>query len=249
MHEAKLHRRNSFITLTFDDEHLPENWSISKRDVQLFFKALRNRVGPVRYFACGEYGDKHGRPHYHAALFGVDFAADRIRIEDTRTGFPQWMSPTLSAAWKNQGRATIGELTFESAAYVARYCIKKVTGDQARDHYWKVDPETGEAKEVAPEFTLMSRGGRGGRGLGFEWYRKYGKEWYGRDQVVVRGKPSKPPRYYDKQLEKEDPEFYEYVKARRRADRAKRPLDDDDRLAQKEAVAKAGMARFKRNKA
>ena len=75
VHEASLHEDNCFLTLTFNEEHMPENRSINKRDLQLFFKRLRKRYPNkvIKYFACGEYGDERNRPHYHVILFNHDF--------------------------------------------------------------------------------------------------------------------------------------------------------------------------------
>lgn len=243
MHEAKLHDGSSFITLTFKDEALPDDWSLDIRYWQLFRKALRHRVGSFRYYGCGEYGGLHGRPHFHAALFGVDFREDRERIEDSRSGHPQYVSPTLDAAWKFQGRATISELTFESACYIAGYVRKKVTGEKADDHYWSVDETTGEANPIKPEFSFMSR--RPGIGAGY--FERYGRDVYPRDEVIARGAACKPPRYYDKLLEKEDPAALESVKERRRLRAKRREADGtDDRLAVREEVARRRTSSWKR---
>lgn len=80
VHEAQLHSRNCFITLTYNDEHLPENESLDVEHWQLFAKKLRHRFGKFRFLHCGEYGEL-GRPHYHALLFGLDFGHDRIKLK------------------------------------------------------------------------------------------------------------------------------------------------------------------------
>ena len=123
MLEAKSHSENCFITLTYDEQHVPE--SVSVREMQLFLKRLRKALGKkkIRYFCCGEYGEKSGRPHYHLILFGVSFSADRQYLKQDRRGNVIFTSPTLSRLWKN-GFHSIGDLTFDSAKYCAKYMQK-----------------------------------------------------------------------------------------------------------------------------
>lgn len=126
MHEAQLHEHNSFLTLTYSDQYLPKNNSLKKDDVQKFLKRLRRRLDkPIRYYQCGEYGEKFHRPHYHMCLFGHDFYDDREHFK-TSTGDKLYVSELLSEVW-GMGHCLIGDLTFESAAYVARYVTKKLT--------------------------------------------------------------------------------------------------------------------------
>ena len=127
VHEASLHERNCFLTLTFDDAHLPVSGSVSVRDVQLFLKRLRKALSyqniKIRFFACGEYGDKNLRPHYHLILFNYDFSDDRQLLRQTPYG-PLYISDFLFRLWP-YGFHTIGNVTFKSCAYVARYVTKK----------------------------------------------------------------------------------------------------------------------------
>lgn len=172
VHEATLHDDNCFITLTYDNEHLPGNLSISKRELQLFNKKLRNRHGKFRFFAVGEYGNicpthgleignqpgqcrqcNLGRPHYHSLLFGTDFPDKELY--SIRDGIPLYNSPELDRIW-GQGFTTIGELNLETAAYCARYTLKKITGLKEHDHYQVIDKH-GEHHRLQPEFNLMSR--------------------------------------------------------------------------------------------
>lgn len=190
MHEASLYRENTLVTLTFADEHLPE-CGVSVRDLQLFLKRTRKKMGRFRYYGCGEYGENFGRPHYHVMLFDLAFP-DCVRVEDSQSGNPQWQSETLASLW-SFGAAWIGEVNFESAAYIARYCTKKITGDAASEHYERVNPVTGELVRVNPEFGTMSRR----PGIGRGWIEKYHGEVYRADAVLSRGHESKPPRYYD----------------------------------------------------
>lgn len=126
-----------------------------------------------------------------------------------------YISNELQQLWP-YGFSTIGDVTFESAAYCARYVMKKVTGEAAVDHYNYVDKETGEIIEIAPEYCTMSRGRKTGDGLGGSWFRKYKSDVYPHDYVVVRDKIKvKPPRYYDTLLE---PEELKKIKAKRLKD-------------------------------
>lgn len=145
MHEASLHKHNCFITLTFSPAALAarENPSLDVRDFQLFMKRYRKRFGEgIRFFHCGEYGDKLGRPHYHACIFGHDFE-DKYFWRKSDSGYPVYRSPVLEELWTH-GFSEIGTVTFDSAAYVARYIMKKVNGKDAKDHYTSVDLGTGE---------------------------------------------------------------------------------------------------------
>ncbi len=209
MHEASLHEDTSFITLTYSDEDLPRFGSLLMDDWQKFFKRLRRRVGKVRFFGCGEYGERLGRPHYHACIFGYGFP-DKVPWT-TRGGHTVYRSPLLESVW-TFGQSEIGSLTFDSAAYVARYCVKKITGKDAEAHYECVDPETGEMGSRLPEFATMSRR----PGIGAGWFDKYSAEVYPSDEVIVRGVAAKPPRFYDRLLACEAPEVAESVFLKRR---------------------------------
>jgi len=212
MHEASLHERNCFVTLTYSDEFVPRFGSLLMDDWQKFFKRLRRSLDErVRFFGCGEYGTESGRPHYHACLFGVDFA-DKV-LWSHRSGHDVYRSPLLERVWK-YGQSEIGSLTFESAAYVARYSLKKVTGGKASAHYECVDPDSGEISSRLPEFATMSRR----PGIGNGWFEKFGAEVYPSDEVIVRGKSCKPPRFYDRLLAASSPEEAKDVqRARNRA--------------------------------
>ena len=139
IHEASLHEENCFITVTYDDAHLPPLGSLRLEDFQKFLKRYRKLVKKetgreFRIYYCGEYGDRLGRPHYHACIFGHDFLDKK-----------HWRSPTLEKLW-SLGNSEIGSVTFESAAYVARYIMKKQNGKKAQRHYTVYDPDTGEIK-------------------------------------------------------------------------------------------------------
>lgn len=239
MHESQLHEHNSFVTLTYDDAHL-HSISLEYRDFQLFMKRLRKSKGSVRFYMCGEYGDDFGRPHFHACLFGC-FFADREHFRRMPSGSSIYTSKELSELWP-YGFSSIGDVTFESAAYVARYVMKKITGSDSDGHYEAVDGNTGEIVQRTPEFNRMSLK----PGIGADWFLRYNREVYGpelRDYVVVRGVKCKPPRYYDRLLEKYDGLSREEL-AYRRGLRADSVADDSTpaRLLVREAVAKARLS-------
>lgn len=234
MHEAQLHEDNCFITLTYDDQHLPHTGTLIPRDLQLFMKRLRKAFPhKIRYYSCGEYGESSARPHYHACLFGHSFN-DTLTYSNNR-GIPLGISPTLSKLWP-YGFSTVGAVTFESAAYVARYCTKKVTGKKADDHYWSTDPETGEMHPIAPEFARMSN--RPGVGAG--WYELYRDDVYPSDTVIVKGREQRPPRYYDTLFERTNPEELDEIKRKRLvAALTHKDNQTPERLAVRETVTRA----------
>lgn len=224
IHEAQMHTYNSFITLTYDDEHLPENGTLRHRDFQLFMKRLRKTLlpgrkaalqspsgtllsnGEIRFYMAGEYGDKLGRPHYHAAIFGLDFA-DKQYLRTTGAGFKLYRSPTLEKIW-TLGHSSIGAVTFESAAYIARYIMKKITGDLAEKHYEKIN-EHGEIIKIKPEYNCMSRA----KGIGSQWLDEYAADAYPQGKITLRGGlASNTPRFYDKRYKKTNPTEYEQLK-------------------------------------
>lgn len=192
VHEASLYTQNCFITLTYRQDNLPEDFGLRKEHFQKFMKRLRRKYPDqkIRYFHCGEYGDKNLRPHYHACLFNFDFD-DKV-LFSTRDNIPLYTSNSLSDLWPD-GFSTVGAVTFESAAYVARYITKKITGDKAEKAYRRVDPVTGEEYRVIPEYTTMSRR----PGIGHAWYKQFKDDCYPSDYLILRGKKMQPPKYYD----------------------------------------------------
>jgi len=244
MHEAQMHTQNCFITLTYNDAHLPSDRSLHYRDFQLFIKRLRKRYPgrKIRYYMAGEYGENFGRPHFHACLFGIDFD-DKKLWKRTTANSMLYTSRDLEILWPF-GYSSVGDVTFESAAYVARYIMKKVTGKNAKEHYTEIDPESGEITTRKPEFTKMSLK----PGIGYEWYKQYTSDVYPHDYVVIRGKKVKPPKYYDKKYKIDQPyEFDELLYIREKS--AKLHFEDNtpERLLVKEQVAKAKLQKLKRN--
>ncbi|AXL15186.1 replication initiator protein [Microviridae sp.] len=243
MHEAQMHENNCFITLTYDDKHLPSDQSLHHRDFQLFIKRMRKRypTSTIRYYMAGEYGENFGRPHYHACIFGFDFH-DKKLWKRTSSGSFIYRSDDLETLWPF-GYSSIGDVNFESAAYVARYIMKKQTGKEAHKHYQYTSLETGEIIQMQSEYNKMSLK----PGIGAEWYKKYRSDVYPHDYVIVRGKKVRPPKFYDKKYKTDYP--YEYDELLyKREQRAKLNLEDNtwERLAVKEQVTQAKLQKLKR---
>lgn len=229
VYEAQMHEENCFITLTYNDKHLPKDHSLHLEDIQKFFKRLRkaNPGKQIRYLQCGEYGEQFSRPHYHACIFNHDF--DDKEHYDTKEGNPLYTSETLNKIWK-KGYCIIGEVTFDSAAYVARYITKKV--NKSEDEYQRIvyldNNGQIEIHPVAQEFGSMSKN-KGG--LAKEWFDKYKNDVYPHDYVTVNGIKMQPPKYFDKLLEETDLIEYLKIKAARNT-----PSDEEtqERLLAKE---------------
>lgn len=233
VHEAQLHPRNSFLTLTYDDEHLPPDLSLRKAHWQKFCKRVRKGLEALpsesrtfRYLHCGEYGDVNGRPHYHAIVFGQDWSHDRVPVR-TRGKHPLWMSAELTEKWRH-GLVFIGEASFQSAAYVARYALKKRTRKEHRD--------SGDTR--TQEYVTMSRN----PGIGSAWFEQYRSDVYPSDFVVQAGRKIRPPRYYDRLLEAEDSAAHEAIAEARARRRAEREPDTPDRRYARESRQRAESA-------
>lgn len=253
VHESKQHEDNAFITLTYSPDYLPKDGSLHKDHFQNFMKRLRKKLDKgfvyekngekvtveggrkVRFFHCGEYGEKNSRPHYHACIFGFSFPDKTFYSE--RSGCRLYRSAMLEELWP-VGFSTVGDVTFESAAYVARYITKKVSGEKADEHY----------QGKLPEYTTMSRGGnvKGSRGIGSLWFKDYKLDVFPSDQVVLRGKVMKPPRAYDKWLEQDAPDEYLKIKVDRKAKALENAADNTDRRLRVKEQCK--IAQFKQLK-
>lgn len=237
-HEAKSHDCNSFVTLTYDDENVPQDFSVKLRDWQLFLKRLRKRAAVrIRYFGCGEYGEQTLRPHYHGLLFGFDFADKKLWSR--RDGYQVFKSEMLSDLWPF-GMSEIGSVTYQSGGYVARYCLKKMTGDRALDHYCRVSPIDGQVHQVLPEFATMSLK----PGIGTQWFQKFGTDAFPSDFLIVDGRKVRPPAYYLRQLDDAGQEAIKRARKRRAADPAQRWNSTRERLAVREVIHEARLKRL-----
>jgi hypothetical protein len=252
VHEADQWNSNLFLTLTYRDKsqcnqqqlaeglYLPEDGSLNKKHFQKFIKRLRHYLGNtrIRYYGCGEYGDENYRPHYHACIFNLSFSDEELYSHNQ--GYPLSTSKTLEDLW-GYGFATFGKLTYESAAYTSRYCLKKMTGPRSHDHYLRCD-EYGVAYWIEPEFSLMSRGYRCPEhrglptrptdcnectgGIGSDWINTYWEDVYPDDEIPLpKGVIKGTPRFYDEALKHIDPDLYDRVKKARSDYAKKNPLE------------------------
>lgn len=233
IHEAQMHERNCFITLTYNDENLPAGMSLNYGDFQRFMRKLRKHFKnkKIRFFMCGEYGESFTRPHFHACLFGLDFDDKQPirKLDDKNT---LYTSATLESLW-NKGFSSIGAVTVQSAAYVARYVMKKVQGKQATPHYTYID-QYGEIHERKKEFNKMSLK----PGIGATWLEKYYTDVYPSDQVIQNGQERKPPRYYDKKLKELDAALFDELQ-QIRISKLQKGENTEQRLQARHTVAKA----------
>ncbi len=200
----------------------------------------------IRFYHSGEYGESTpendfiARPHYHALIFNHQF--DDLKLHSSKEGINLYTSDDLDRLW-GLGITSVGELTFESAAYVARYIMKKVNGDMAHEHYQRSDHITGEIIQIEQEYSTMSRR----PGIGADFYEKYKEDFYPSDSISVRGKPQSPPKYYDYLLEKVNRVELEIVKMERKRKMRKHIKDNTpERLAVREKVKISQTSTLKR---
>lgn len=249
LHEASLHDANCFATLTYEYE--PYGSTLVPEHFTKFMKRLRRaRPGQsIRYYMCGEYGDKLQRPHYHACLFNLDF--EDKQLWKIQNGCRLYQSDELEKIW-GHGFALIGEVTIESAAYTARYVMKKLNGAKKENidpqsglsHYERLVEETGEIIQLHPEYARMSLK----PAIGADWYHKFKRDCFPSDFLIdTNGKRHSIPRYYDKLFQANDLEQYELIKARRIRNGEKH-LDNNtpDRLRDRETCLNARLNILKR---
>lgn len=208
MHESKLWDSNEFVTLTYNNDNLPENQNLNYRDVQLFLKRLRKKYSQdrIRFVCAGEYGEQLGRPHYHLIIFNM-FFADRKKRHTDLSNYPHYTSQILSDLW-GLGHSVIGTVTPESASYVSGYIMKKINGQLKAQHYQYVNIETGEIVTKRQEFFTMSRR----PGIASNWFDQFHRDVFPSDEVFYKGKSVKPPPYYFNLLQKKDLELFEKIK-------------------------------------
>ncbi len=203
MHEARMHASNLFVTLTYNDERLPDNGEVCAKDFSRFIKRLRKtQERRISFFGCGEYGEITQRPHYHAVLFNCSFMDRDIGFDSSRPHV--WRSKALADIW-GRGMVEGGTVTMASASYVAGYIRKKVKNKD----YARANPITGEL--LAPEFARMSLR----PAIAKRWIEKNWRDVYPRDYVVIDGVEAKPPRYYDKWMDRAFPEIMDDVRRKR----------------------------------
>ena len=216
--ESRKSKDNYFITLTYDDEHLPPHGSLDPNDTDRFIHSIRDYFrhrgfkGKIRYFYCGEYGDQTFRPHYHLVLFNCpldDLTYEFKQMEDGRlkkhlrpnNNGDLMYSELIHKCWDYKGEISVGRFSYDTAAYVAQYCTKKIN-PKLKDKYAEMN--------VHPEFLRMSKG------IGENGFKK---ELYELDNICIAGKISALPRYYDKLFKKID--VNEFVNVQRTRNMAK----------------------------
>ncbi len=183
-------------------------------------KRLRKILEPkkIRFFHVGEYGEQLERPHHHALLFNHDFEDKYLWSQ--QEGINTYRSDLLEKIWP-YGFTTVGALTWETAAYCARYCTKKITGKEAEEHYKKTSIETGELIDLEPEYITMSLR----PAIGRSWYETYKTDCYPSDFITHKGKKYTIPKYYDKLYQEENEAAFTDIK-KRRIEKAWQHADD-----------------------
>lgn len=242
-HEAQMHEHNAFITLTYNDQSVPTDYSVKLRDWQKFMYRLRKAHGHrIRFLAVGEYGGLYHRPHYHALLFGHWFP-DQVLVKHGKFG-PVYTSSKLSDLWPF-GSHQLEAVTPRSAGYCARYSMKKVNGDRADPHYTRISPIDGNTYRVATEFMVMSRR----PGIGSTWFDKHKADAFptatvtrdGKtftrpmaDFIVIDGQRRKVPTFYQRKLT--DDEAEKVKRLHKRASLKHKSNNTPERLKTREAL-------------
>ena len=241
VHEASLYDHNSFITLTYAENNLPPKREVVLRHFQLFLKRLRKLHSnkTIRYYHCGEYGATTGRPHYHAILFNHDFV-DKQLLKVIRKN-QIYTSKELQKLWP-YGYSSIGEVTFQSAAYVARYILKKVTGPNSKDNYQHITSD-GQILYRKPEYTTMSRR----PGIGADWYDLYSDDLYPHDVCVVDGSNKGIPTFYNNKYKIINKTNYSKIRAARKHRARNRAANNTpERLASREEIQELKLEKLPR---
>ncbi len=233
MHHAQMHKYNQYVTLTLDDENLPSDNTLHKPHLTNFWKRLRKAGYKFSYYACGEYGDTTHRPHYHAIIFGLELH-DKIYYRRNLNN-NLYTSETLKRLWTH-GNVIIGNVSFESCSYVARYINKKQGKKVGLYEYEIIDNETGEILDhLTPEFSTMSKG------IGKSFYEKYHEDMFtGTDGTcVVRGDILTPtPKYYNNIHKKSHPKRMEEIQNNKRKEAIiAKPENTRARLMTREQIA------------
>lgn len=270
VHEASLYERNAFITLTYRPEEVDPNGSLRYRDFQLFIKRLRKAASKewitnhpndkqpttlsadmglrpiplknkLRFYMCGEYGEENHRPHFHACIFNYDFH-DKKLWKTTKDKNKIYTSETLDQLW-GKGFTSIAEVNFETAAYIARYVMKKITGKKSKKHYEHIDADTGEITQRTPEFNKMSLK----PGIGKGWLEKWETDVFPEGEVEMRGHKMRPPKYYDRLYAKSNPEEWETLAwIREQRMQLHKENNTPQRLATREKVKLAAIRTLRR---
>ncbi len=211
MHESSLHEHNQFITLSYDQDNIPENYGLHKRDHQLFMKRLRRHFKntKIRYFVCGEYGEETSRPHYHLILFNLPLT-DLVPWSEKKD-HKTYTSQIINKIWA-KGNCIIGEsVTPQTCAYVSNYMLKELRSKNWKTKFAITDPTTGEYHERIPPYQSMSRR----PGLAADWYKNFSTDVFPDDFIVVEGNKRPTPTYYLNLLKAENPDLHDQIKLQR----------------------------------
>ena len=211
-----------FVTLTYDDCNIETEkrslltdkgtLTLYPKDVQDFLKRLRiewfrrYNAENIRFYLCGEYGSTTARPHYHLLMYNLPIP-DLKFYKSNIHGDQLFNSDEIESIWTH-GFVVIGKLEWKTAAYTARYVLKKFKGkskEETEQHYKSVG--------LVPEFTRCSRR----PGIAREFYEKHSAEIYKNDEIILPGgRVTKPPKYFDKIMKEEDADLMEFVKTARK---------------------------------
>lgn len=264
MKEAEQWENNWFLTLTYDPENVPwqssinletgeyvQGMTLQPEHLTKFLKDLRRywkyhyNEDNIRFYACGEYGGKTQRPHYHVAVMNWNIPGGLLKEWKKSQNGMYYQCETVAKIWK-KGFICLAKLEWESAAYVARYMLKKQKGKDA-DQYYK-------SMAQIPEFTRCSRN----PGIAREWYEQNKDKIYKNDEMFIARKGGaqkvKPPAYYDKLFDVEDHERMQEIKEERRkaaneASRRKRAnttLNDEEQRKVEENKKEEQIKKLKR---
>jgi len=206
-----------FLTLTYDDDHIPENYSLYKPHITNTIKAIRNNQRKInyphkfRYEQCGEYGGETSRPHHHMAAFNLELT-DLVLYSDNGGKYSSYTSEQMQKYWP-YGQVVIIPLHLANCLYIAQHSDKKIANTTPNHELRILDPETGEIiTDRVPEYSTRSSK----PAIGAEWYRQYGHtDLYNTDSIVCDGKEYKIPRFFDKLLKRQNPKLYEEIKQAR----------------------------------
>lgn len=223
MNETLYHEDSCFLTLTYDDEHIPEYGSLRKKDLQKFLKRFRKRYEKsIRYYASGEYGELTHRPHYHLILFGVSPLDEIFKNKRYDRKHDGWHCELDT--W-NKGLCFTADVTYDDAAYVAKYTMKKITGKKGKQYY--------KERCIEPEFSLMSLK----PGIGAQYMRDNKNKLRRRGFVIGKNGQKCPiPRYYWDRI---TGPFYREYEARQKA------KDVDAKIVEKAKASGKDYFRYK----
>jgi len=230
--EAALHADNWFLTLTYDDEHLPAQGSLVHRHWQLFAKRVRRRLGAFRFLMAGEYGETTHRPHYHALLFGLPLP-DAVPL-GLRRGFPTFRSDALAELW-GKGLIELGTVTAASARYCAGYVLKSSHAPEL------LDPHTGELMQLPKPYGRMSLR----PGIGDGWIRRFFPEVLTHGVCYSNDKPFVIPRRFKHILEGIDPQAFDDLKQASIEKARLSPHTTRARLATRERIALRKLSHYR----